>query len=1100
MRVRKLSLGVSFNGHNANSARMASKVVNSYRLLLGLLSSILLLSGCAYIGPASPLGFKSALAQVNSLQSLNPFSPDFLSLAIGLTPQLHGVNLNLSRVQDTVSCDLTLPITYVNSGCMSELQLLLPITVSNSSHQNQTVLYEGNATLTPISLSIGVTSDNITAGETQTVTVTTTNASSGANIVGAEVNLNVTDQSGTTIDHENATSDSVGQTSFTFTVPSDASVGTFQVDVRASAPGYEPTFETSTFGVIGLGSSFDNSTNFDNSSSDSGSSSSDSGSSSSDGSSSSSSNNDFTSPTVKSTSPKDNDNNVDPSTNTVTVTFSEKIDKNTVDTGSLTLDPNVGSGPSIQKASVSGKTATFTINGLLPHVDYLATISSSIEDSNGNFLDCPGSSGVDSLCQWSFSTSGSSPSAAITIDPTSGAVGSILTVQGTGFIPNSQVTIKFDDASGTDTTDNNGDFTFSFSVPPSISGDHTVSATQLSTTVSKTFKVIPSIALDPTSGPVGTSMTVTGAGFSASSTVNIKFDGNNVNTNPATVSPDTKGGFTATFTVPNSSSLGSKTVLASQGTNSASKAFTVTNPNIILNPTSGPNGTAVNITGNGFDPSTTVNLKFDTNALTPATTPTNNNGAFLASFNVPPSSTGNHTVTASEGANIVSKPFTVTDEFSATVASKSAMNNRTTSLPSTENSSNHSTSTLVLFNSSNASNSSNSSDELKLSNADVSNSTSVQKTREQTPDTKPVLSSNNSSSLIELPSAKVIDTKGDSTSNDTTAAPSKGNSLSLSSLSQSGSGYKNKSVTEGTPKLSLPRVVNAPFLEKVLNVPPIAVDDAVLIKNKAPINIAALKNDRDPDSSGDLRIVGLSPPAHGTVISNSNGTITYTPQPLWKGTDVFQYSVTDGHGGIASATVTVETNNVKNHTPKAQTQSVSLKENNHAKILLKGKDSDKDPLSFDIVEKPSHGTIAEFSSLSGSLVYTPDGNYVGHDTFTFKVSDGNADSKTAKVSLRVIADKNTHQTKTSTLKPNLLHELQPQPQTPQQNNNPSSDQQQQQPDPQELKKIENQAEKQVLNQQPTSQQEQPSGGSTNGQSKQQNEQSSQQDASSSQPQ
>src|SRR5207249_172872 len=133
------------------------------------------------------------------------------------------------NVQGTINCDLTLPITYVNSACMSELQLLLPITQSNTSLTNQSIVNAGNVTQSPISLSIGVTSDNITAGESQTVTVTTTNASSGTNIVGADINLNVTDPSGSVIDKENGTSDSVGQTSFTFTVPSDATDGTFQV-------------------------------------------------------------------------------------------------------------------------------------------------------------------------------------------------------------------------------------------------------------------------------------------------------------------------------------------------------------------------------------------------------------------------------------------------------------------------------------------------------------------------------------------------------------------------------------------------------------------------------------------------------------------------------------------------------------------------------------------------------------------------------------------------------------------------------------------------------------------------------------------------------
>jgi hypothetical protein len=124
---------------------------------------------------------------------------------------------------------------------------------------------------------------------------------------------------------------------------------------------------------------------------------------------------------------------------------------------------------------------------------------------------------------------------------------------------------------------------------------------------------------------------------------------------------------------------------------------------------------------------------------------------------------------------------------------------------------------------------------------------------------------------------------------------------------------------------------------------------------------------------------------HGTVVSNSNGTFTYVPQPLWTGIDVFEYSITNGHGGIASREVKVSVgpSNVKNHLPKALALSIPLKENTHVSILFKTKDLDKDRLTFDIVEKASHGKIVDFSSLSGSFVYIPDGNYVGHDSFTF---------------------------------------------------------------------------------------------------------------------
>ena len=84
-------------------------------------------------------------------------------------------------------------------------------------------------------------------------------------------------------------------------------------------------------------------------------------------------------------------------------------------------------------------------------------------------------------------------------------------------------------------------------------------------------------------GLLCTSVTVTGNGFDPISTVAITFGGSTV----ATVTPTSSGGFTATFNVPLSSSIGDQTVKATQGSNSASKTFTVTalvNPIIVLDP------------------------------------------------------------------------------------------------------------------------------------------------------------------------------------------------------------------------------------------------------------------------------------------------------------------------------------------------------------------------------------------------------------------------------------------------------------------------------------------------------------------------------------
>ena len=59
----------------------------------------------------------------------------------------------------------------------------------------------------------------------------------------------------------------------------------------------------------------------------------------------------------------------------------------------------------------------------------------------------------------------------------------------------------------------------------------------------------------------------------------------------------------------------------------------------------------------------------------------------------------------------------------------------------------------------------------------------------------------------------------------------------------------------------------------------------------------------DPD--GDVLIYTVETgPMHGTVILNPDGSFTYTPDENYHGTDEFGYSVSDGHGGSATGTVT----------------------------------------------------------------------------------------------------------------------------------------------------------------------------------------------------
>lgn len=85
-----------------------------------------------------------------------------------------------------------------------------------------------------------------------------------------------------------------------------------------------------------------------------------------------------------------------------------------------------------------------------------------------------------------------------------------------------------------------------------------------------------------------------------------------------------------------------------------------------------------------------------------------------------------------------------------------------------------------------------------------------------------------------------------------------------------------------------------------------AVDDAAGALPGQPITaIAVLANDRDADGDS-LTLSGFSQGARGTVASNGDGTLRYTPSAgFGRGTDTFTYIVSDGQGASASATVAV---------------------------------------------------------------------------------------------------------------------------------------------------------------------------------------------------
>jgi Bacterial Ig domain len=83
----------------------------------------------------------------------------------------------------------------------------------------------------------------------------------------------------------------------------------------------------------------------------------------------------------------------------------------------------------------------------------------------------------------------------------------------------------------------------------------------------------------------------------------------------------------------------------------------------------------------------------------------------------------------------------------------------------------------------------------------------------------------------------------------------------------------------------------------------------------------------------------------------------------------WSWSVSDGRGGVESASVAVIVQPPINHFPEAQDQDVSVNENRIIVIKLEAKDPDDNKLRFILVSQPSKGTIVQFAGQAVTLAY-----------------------------------------------------------------------------------------------------------------------------------
>jgi len=270
---------------------------------------------------------------------------------------------------------------------------------------------------------------------------------------------------------------------------------------------------------------------------------------------------------------------------------------------------------------------------------------------------------------------------------------------------------------------------------------------------------------------------------------------------------------------------------------------------------------------------------------------------------------------------------------------------------------------------------------------------------------------------------RVIDDKGA----ESDKAEIKINVEPLEETNQEESGETNQSHNQTSSKASESNVITS------TDQSPIAHDQELSTDANTDIDITLVGEDTDNDP---IQFEIVSNPADATLndFDNAQGTVTYSPEMNYIGNDSFSFKVVDDKGVESNvATVNVEVkpttenilikesavmanessvvaNESSNNAPTAFDQNISVSTNNQLNITLTGEDTDNDPIQFEIVSDPADATLNDFDNAKGTVTYSPEMNYTGNDSFSFKVVDEKGvESNTAIVTVEVTENNQTNQ-------------------------------------------------------------------------------------------
>ena len=191
------------------------------------------------------------------------------------------------------------------------------------------------------------------------------------------------------------------------------------------------------------------------------------------------------------------------------------------------------------------------------------------------------------------------------------------------------------------------------------------------------------------------------------------------------------------------------------------------------------------------------------------------------------------------------------------------------------------------------------------------------------------------------------------------------------------------------------------------NVRPLAAAETYGTSEDTTLNVNAaagvLANDTDADGDA-MTAVLVAGPSSGSLTLNSNGSFSFTPAPDFAGPVTFSYTANDAGGPSAVTAVTINVTN-SNDPPVAAADTFSTDPGVTLNVPAPGvlaNDTDPDAgasLTAQLVSGPAQGTLTLFAS--GGFNYAPPPAFTGEITFSYRVSDGTANSASTAVTIRI---------------------------------------------------------------------------------------------------